>query len=291
VLVITVGAADDGRAVWADKSSPTLDDAWFESLVRAESLMSAAASRGQIDSTDRAAVDDQIRIGVDVLGAVLVASVAADTVVAGPLATVVPRQSPARTRGYAILRATGMIAAIATLGHLLASASGASPRTGSVLGSIGGSAAGVAGVFSAWTARSRPQPEVETIARMRALGLETDLRVSIRETEHAAEPLWLEVHGMALDTCAASPLVVGLARRYANALEAAAAIVDHQVARTLAVARSCSEYPEFTGESRERCGALASHLEVLVAMWQERSWLLERSKRNTLDFLVLADRP
>src|SRR5215471_16804088 len=106
VLVITVGAADDGRAVWADKSSPTLDDAWFESLVRAESLMSAAASRGQIDSTDRAAVDDQIRIGVDVLGAVVVASVAADTVVAGPLATVVPRQSPARTRGYAILRAT-----------------------------------------------------------------------------------------------------------------------------------------------------------------------------------------
>jgi hypothetical protein len=126
---------------------------------------------------------------------------------------------------------------------------------------------------------------------MRALDLETDLRVSIRETEHAAAPLWSELRGMALDSCEANRPLVERARRYANALDAAAVIVDHQVGRTLAIARSCAEYPEFTGESRERCRALASHLDALVATWHERSWLFERSKRNTLDFLVLADRP
>jgi hypothetical protein len=94
---------------------------------------------------------------------------------------------------------------------------------------------------------------------------------------------------MALDSCATDEQVVRLARRYANALEGASVLVDHRVARSMAIARLCAECPEFTAESRERCGALASHLDALGAVWQERRWLIERSKRNTLDFLVLAD--
>jgi len=290
VLVVTVGTAAGGRAASADTTSPTLDDAWFESLARSESLISVAASRGQIDSTDGAAVAAQIEIGVDVLGAIVFASVVADTVLTRPLATAFPRE-PHASRGRAILRATGVISAIATLGHLLAGASGASPRMGSVLGLIGGSAAGVSGVFGAWTAHSRAPPEKDSVERMRALGLETDLRVSIRETEQAAEPLWTELRAMALDSCATNGQPVAIARRYANALEATTLIVEQHVARTLAIARSCSECPQLAPESRERCGALASHLDTLVAAWHERSWLLERSKRNTLDFLILADRP
>jgi hypothetical protein len=160
-----------------------------------------------------------------------------------------------------------------------------------VLGYVGGSAAGIAGASSAWNARPPSRPEREPIASLQALGLETDLRVSIRETEHAAEPLWIELRGMALDSTMADERLVEYARRYVNALQAAAGIVDHHVARNLAIARSCAECPEFATESRALCGALASHLDSLVAMWQERSWLLERSKRNTLDFLVLADHP
>src|SRR5215510_2650392 len=81
VLAITVAAAH-GRPVSADTSSPTLDDAWFESVARSESLMSTAASRGGVDSAGCAVVAEQIRIGVDVLGAIVLASVVADTVVA-----------------------------------------------------------------------------------------------------------------------------------------------------------------------------------------------------------------
>jgi hypothetical protein len=96
---------------------------------------------------------------------------------------------------------------------------------------------------------------------------------------------------MALDSCTTDEEVVWLARRYANALQRASAIVDFHVARSLAIARTCAECPGFAVESRERCEALASHLDALGALWQERRWLFERSKRNTLDFLVLADRP
>jgi hypothetical protein len=127
--------------------------------------------------------------------------------------------------------------------------------------------------------------------RTQALALETELRISIHETEHAAEPLWRELRGMALDTCATDEEFVGLARRYVSALQAASVIVDYRVVRTLAIARSCAERPEFAAESRERCRALASHLDALLAARQERSWLFERSKRNALDFLVLVDRP
>ena len=135
------------------------------------------------------------------------------------------------------------------------------------------------------------RPATNTIERMRTLDLETDLCASVDETEHAAVLLWVELRGMALDSCATDEQVVWLARRYANALQGASVIVDSRVARSLAIARSCAECPEFARESRERCEVLASHLDALGSLWQERRWLFERSKRNTLDFLVLADRP
>ncbi len=290
-LLVTTGAAAAARSVPAETGSLRLDDAWFASLTRAESLMTEASCRGQVDSADRAAVVEHIRIGVHVLGSVVLASVASDTVLAGPLATMPPLESSARQRGHRILRATGVISAVAGLVHLVATLSGASPQTRSVLAYVGGSAAGVGGVFSTLMPRPPSRPAVDTIERMRALDLETDLHSSIHETEHAAELLWRELRGMALDSCATDEQVVWLARRYANALQEASVIVDSHVARSLAIARSCAEYPGFAMESRERCAALASRLDALDVLWQERRWMIERSKKNTLDFLVLADRP
>jgi hypothetical protein len=251
--------------------------------------MAGASCRGVVDSVDRAAVVEQVRIGIHLLDRVVCASVAADTVLESPLASARPHVPPAHRWGHRILMAVGGVSAVASLVHLLAP--GASPQTRSVLTYVGGSAAGVAGVFNRLLAGPPNRPATDTTERMHTLDLETDLYASVDETEHAAMPLWVELRGMALDSCATDQQAVWLARRYVNALEGASVIVDARAARSAAIARSCAACPGFAGESRARCEALASHLDALGALWQERGWLLERSKRNTLDFLVLADRP
>jgi hypothetical protein len=289
--MVTIGAAAAARSVPAETGPLRIDDAWFASLARAESLMTGASCRGGVDSTDRAAVVEQIRIGVHVLDRVVYASIAADTVLASPLATVRSREPPAHRWGHRILMATGGISAVASFLHLLATLNGASPQARSVLAYAGGSAAVVGGVFNRLTAGPPSRPATDTLERMHALDLETDLCASVAETERAAEWLWVELSGMALDSCATDEQAVWLARRYANALQGASVIVDSRVARSLEIARSCAEYPGFARESRERCEALATHLDALGAVWQERRWLFERSKRNALDFLVVADRP
>jgi hypothetical protein len=289
LLVLTGGIAAVARSAAAEAHSLTLEEAWFASLARAESLMATASSRGEVDSAERVAVVEQIRIGVHVLGSVVQASIAADTVLAGPLATV--RTAEPQPRKHRILMATGVISALASLVHVLATLSGASPQTRSVLAYVGGSAAGVGGVLKALMTRPPSRPATDSIERMQTLNLETGLRETLYETERAAELLWEEVRGMALDSCATDEQVVWLARRYVNALQRVSVIVDSQVARSLAIARSCAECPGFVAESRERCGTLASHLDTLGELWQERRWLVERSKRNTLDYLALADRP
>ena len=288
LLVLTGGTVAVARTALAGADSLNLDEAWFASLARAESLMSAASSRGEIDSTDRASVVEQIRIGVHVLGSVVQASIAADTVLAGPLAMVWPPEP--RAREHKLLRATRVVSAVAGLVHVLATLSGAGPHMRRVLAYVGGSAAGVGGVLKL---RARPPsgPATDNVERMYVLGLETDLLDSVHETERAAELLWVELRGMALDSCATDEQVVSLARRFANALQGASVLVDSRVARSLGLARLCAECPGFAAESRERCGALASHLDALGALYRERRWLFERSKRNTLDYLVLADRP
>ena len=286
MLVAAGGTAAGARSASAETGSHTLDDAWFVSLARAESLLSEASARREVDSSDHAAVAEQIRVGVHVLGSVVHASIAADTVLAGPLATMRPPEPPAR-RWNRVLKATGVISAGASLVHLLATLSGASPETRSVLAYVGGSAA----VFNRLMARRPSRPAADPLERMHTLDLETDLRDSVHETERAAELLWVELRGMALDSCATGEQVVWLARRYANALEGTSVIIDSRMARSLAIARSCARWPGFAADSRERCEALASHLEAVGALWQERQWLFERSKRNMLDYLVLADRP
>jgi len=187
--------------------------------------------------------------------------------------------------------ATGGISAVAGLAHLLATLNGASPQTGGVLALVGGSVAGVGGVFNRLLASPPSRPATDTIARMHTLDLETNLCAAVDETERATASLWVELRDIAVDSCATDAQVVKLARRFANALQGACVIVDSRIARSSAIARSCAECPGFAGESRERCAALAAHLDALGALWQERRWLFERSKRNTLDFLVLADRP
>src|SRR4249920_3126859 len=128
-LLVTTGAAAAARSVPAESVSLRLDDAWFASLARAESLMTEASCRGVVDSADRAAVVEQIRIGIHVLDRVVYASIAADTLLASPLATVRSREPPAHRWGHRILVATGAISAVASLVHLLATLNGASPQT------------------------------------------------------------------------------------------------------------------------------------------------------------------
>lgn len=290
-LLVSTGTVAAARSVPAQTGSLRLDDAWFASLARAESLMTEASCRGEVDSADRAALVEQIRIGVRVLDRFVCASIVADTALASPLATVRPRDPPAHRWGHRILMATGGISAIAGLVHLLASLNGASPQTGGVLAFVGASAAGVGGVFNRLLAGQPSRPATDAFARMRTLDLETNLCASIDETERAAASLWVELRGIAVDSCATDAQVVRFARRYANALLGATVIVDSRIARSSAIARSCAECPGFAMESRERCEALASHLDALAALWQERRWLFERSSRSTFDFLVLADRP
>jgi hypothetical protein len=185
----------------------------------------------------------------------------------------------------------GVISALASIVHLAATLSGASTQTRSVLGYVGGSAAGVSGLFSRLMAHPPPGRATDPTERMHTLDLETDLRDSIHETEVAAELLWVELRGMALDSCMTVEQVVWLARRYANALHGTSVIIDSRIATSMAIARSCAQYPEFAAESRDRCGALASHLDAVGALCQKWQWMFERSKRNTLDYLVLADHP
>ena len=289
MLILTGGTVAVARSAPTGADSLDLDEVWFTSLARAESLVSAASSRGAFDSTDRAAVVEQIRIGVHVLGSFVQASIAADTVLAGPLVTVPPPEPPARGRG--IQRAMRVLSAAASLVHVLATLGGAGPQTRAVLAYVAGSTAGVGGVMTALTPRPPPQPSMDNSERIRAFDLGTDLLDSVNGTERAAELLWVELRSMALDSAATDEQVVWLARRYANALQGASTLVDSRVATSLAIARSCAECPGFVAESRDRCGALASHLDAVGALWQERVWLLERAKRNTLDYLILADRP
>lgn len=289
-LLAAAGTAAPAKSVSAETDALTLDDAWFASVARAESLLCAASARGVVDSTECAVVAEQILVGVHVLGAVVQASIAADTALAKPLATARSHEPSGRRWPRGILKSTGMISAVASLGHIVAALSGASPQTRSVLAYVGGSAAGVSGVFDRWLARPTPRP-TDAIERTHLLDLEMDLHDSVHDTEVAAELLWVELRSMALDSCATSAQVVRLARRYANALQESSVIVDSRVVRSLGLAQSCKECPGLAAESRVRCETLASQLDAVVALWREWHWLIERSKRNALDYLVLADRP
>ena len=260
------------------------------SLARAESVLCEASARGELDSADHAAVAAQIRLGVHYLGAMLHASVLADTMLAAPFATARPSEPEPRGWQYKVLRITGVISALAGIGHLIASFSGASPGTRSMFGYVGGSAAGVSGVVNRWMAR--PRPERATVDPGHTSDLAADLRTTVRETELAAALQWEDLSGMGLDSSATiGPQVVVLARRYVNALEATSTIIDSRLVTSLAIARSCAQDPELAAESRDRSAALASHLDAVCVSWQNRRWLFERSKTNTLDYLVLADRP
>jgi len=268
----------------------SLDDAWFVSLARAESLMAGAGVRSDIDSLDRVALSRQIRLGVSVLGSLVHASVSADTVLDRPIAA---RTSGAQGRGWKgrLLQVAGLVSGAASLLHLPASLGNAGLGTQRTLAWIGGSAAVVGSVVGRSRPRAPPSPASDPIDRMRMVGLEADLREAIEETEGAAESLWGELQDMAQDSCSTDDPIVTLARRYVNALMAASGTLDARLARSAASARMCAEYPGFDPRDRERLGALASHMDAVRALWLERQWLFERSRRNALDGLALLDRP
>ena len=100
-LLIAAGwTAACARFAAADVAS-TLDDDWYGAVARAESLLAEATTSTDIDSLDRAAVAEQIRLGVYVLGSLVRASTSADSLLAGPFAAAQTDQ-PASRRGVAI---------------------------------------------------------------------------------------------------------------------------------------------------------------------------------------------
>lgn len=306
VVVAAVLAAAAARFASADAGGGagalTLDDAWFVSLARAESLIARAGARAgagagaeagarsDIDSLDRVAVAQQIRLGVSVLGSLVHASVSADTLLDRPIAAR-PSGPPRRGWESRLLRVTGLVSAAASLLHLPASLGNAGPGSQRTLAWIGGSAAVIGQVVGRSKSRLPSSPAPGPIDRIRMVGLEADVREAIQETEHAAESLWEEVQGMAMDSCSTDDPIVTLARRYVNALGAASVTLDARLARSAAAARMCAEDPGFDPQDRERLRALASHMDAVGALWRERQWLFERSRRNALDCLALLDRP
>src|SRR5262245_38648009 len=131
LVVIRVGTAAVTRSAPVEGDSLTLDGAWFESLARAESVMCVASSRAEVDSADRFALVEQIRVGLHILGSFVLTGIASDTALARPLVTVRLREPP--TGKHRILMATGVISSVASLVHLVATLSGASPQTRNVL--------------------------------------------------------------------------------------------------------------------------------------------------------------
>jgi hypothetical protein len=160
-----------------------------------------------------------------------------------------------------------------------------------VLATIGGSAAGIASVFHRSSGDRSADPVSASAEGLRTAGLESDLHDAVQQTERAAESLWQDLGGMALDSCSTGDQVVSLARRYTSTLPAASEMFVADMARSSAIAHSCAQYPGFGQKARERFAALATHLDRMSAMWQERRWLFERSKNNALDYLVRVDHP
>src|SRR5262245_25031411 len=105
-LVAAVGVTAAARFASADASAGalSLDDAWFVTLARAEALMAGARVRSDIDSLDRVAVTEQIRLGVCVLGSLVHASISADTLLDRPIAVARPSGPPSRGWGNRFLK-------------------------------------------------------------------------------------------------------------------------------------------------------------------------------------------
>jgi hypothetical protein len=290
-LVVAAGlTAVAARSASAHPSTLTVDDAWFVTLARAESLLAGASAPSAIDSLDRVDVAAQIQLGVHVLGSLVLAGISADSLLDRPIKVARP-DPPKRGWGSRFFKVTGVISSATSLLHLAALLGGASPQTHTVLTYVGVSAAGITNVFHGSKGHAPSNQESESIERIEMVGLVSALRDAIQENERAAESLWQELRVMALDSCATGEQVVPLARHYTNAISAASVLFDSRVARSAAIARSCAQHPGFDKEARERFEALGAHLDAVGVLWQERRWLFERSSRNALDYLVLLDRP
>lgn len=276
------------RLAAAHVESSTLDDDWYVAVARSESLLAEVRSATDIDSVDRAALAQQMRLGIYVLGTLVHAGTSADTLLAGPVVVAQPYEPPSRGWRNRIARATGVMSPVTSLLSLVASLGGASPGTQRALAYVGSSLAGIGGLFH----RSKPDPSEPSgsVARFRTVGLESELHDSVQQTEGAAESLWQDLRGMVLDSCTTADQIGSLARRYANLLPAATEVLHSGVARSAALAHSCSQHPGFDAKSRQRLGLLASRLDAVRELWQERQWLFERSRRNALDYLILVDR-
>lgn len=282
-VVAAALTAMSARSALGDTDPLTLDDHWYVAVARAESVLSEARVGVSLDSMDRAAIAEQMRLSIYVLGALVQGSISADTLLSGPSASARPERGwRNRLAGIA-----GMVSGVTSLTSLITTRS-ASSQTQRALAWIGGSAAAIGGIFR--RSRAPTEPASDSAERIRAVGLESDLHEAVQQNERAADALWRDLREMALDSCATTDQVVTLARHYANALPASEALRSG-IARSSALARACAQYPGFDRRARNRFEELASHFAGISDLWQERRWLFERSSRNALDYLVLVDHP
>ena len=284
IVAVVPCASADGRA-------SSLDDAWFESLARAESLLAGVSAGRDVDSVGHAAVAAQIRLGVHALGSLVGASILADTLLEAPIATVRPGNPSNRGWRNRFLRMTGVVSSAAALLSLAASMGHATPVTQRVLAYVGGGAAAIGGILHRSKEPQNAHLAMDSNEHIRMVGLASDLRDAIQESEREAETLWRELRDIALDSCATRHQTFLLARRYTNALSTASTLLESRVPRSATIALSCAQDPGFEKATRERFGALAANQVEVVDAWKERQWLFGRSKRIVLDYLALVDHP
>lgn len=266
-------------------------EAWFASLVRAESAMTSALTRGEADSAAAVDVLVQARLGAEALSALLGAPTAAESLLAGSWIAPPPPSPPRSPWGDRFMRATHVVGIATHLLNLAGSWYGMSHETHVALGYVGGGAGGAGAVFNLVRPRHAPPPPPDPHETIRTISREWMLRETCGEAEERMRALVAELRGLVAAPAATAEQRVELARRYASALSRAQAVIDHPVTRAAAAARSASTYAPFSGNARDRLAELAGRYDAIVAAWHERRALVTRSERNALAYLVLADRP
>ena len=84
--------------------------------------------------------------------------------------------------------------------------------------------------------------------------------------------------------------MVFVARRYVSALGRAESVFDVQLTHAASVAREAGGYAGFSPGARGRLVVLDAHVDRNLGDWRARRWLVERSKRVTVDWLGAVDR-
>ena len=265
------------------------DSAWFETVVRAEAGAPAAGRGAALVVPDRDRVLAQMRSGAVTLRAAALAAMAPESLYAGPLELPpVPRPRQGQW-GNRIVKATGIVSVSLSLAGIAASARDASENTRSTLALSAGAIGGAGALFNLLRPRPQPPPAVDPNERMRTMfrGLQLGDAFELAE---ALSAFAAEMEAIGAMPAATDSAMVIVARRYSGALGRAESVFEIQLPHAATVAREASGYASFSPSARGRLGTLSAHVDRAVDEWRARRWLVERSQRVTMGWLVSVDR-